>query len=143
MSQQQIALVRRKYEAWNRGDISAVIDLTEPDFQWVEPREIVGISGGRGRGGFARYLRGLFEVWEEYRWQPEEFRLVGDVLLVRVLEIGRGKLSGAYVQQRFVHLWTIRNGRSMRLERYIDEREALQRLTHLARPVAVPSPSPA
>ena len=132
MSHDDIALVRRKYEAWNRGDVSGLIELTHPDFQWVDPPEIVGATGGRGRREFANYLRSFFEVWEEFRWEPEEFRQAGDLLLVVVLESGRGKLSGARVEQRFVHVWTIRDGRPVRMERYVDEREALERAWALA-----------
>ena len=129
MSEGHIELVRRTYAAWNRGDISGLIELTHPDFQWVEPREIVGASGGRGRPGFERYLRSFSEVWQEFSWHPETFRHAGDLLLVVVREVGRGRLSGARVEQRLAHLWTIRNGRSVRMERYVDQRQALARLS--------------
>ena len=128
MCQENIELVRRKYEAWNRGDIATLIALTHPDFQWVEPPEIVGATDGSGREEYGRYLRSFYEVWEEFRWEPEDFRSAGDLLLVHVCEIGRGRLSGALVQQHFVHVWTIRDGRSVRMERYVDEREALARM---------------
>ncbi len=124
MCREHVELVRRKYEAWNRGDIETLIALTHPDFQWVEPPEIVGATNGSGRKEYERYLRSFYEVWEEFRWEPEEFRSAGDLLVVHVREIGRGKLSGALVQQRFVHVWTIRDGRSVRMERYVDQREA-------------------
>lgn len=128
MSHDDIEVIRRQYDAWNRGDISELIRLTHPDFRWVEPPEIVGAEGGAGRNEFEDYLRSFFEVWEEFRWEPREFQRAGELLLVTVFEVGRGRLSGALVGQLFVHVWEIRDGRSIRMERYVDERQALERV---------------
>jgi uncharacterized protein len=123
-----IELVRRGYEAWNRGDITAVTALAHRDFEWTNPPEIVGAHGGTGRDEFARYLRSISEVWDDFRCEPEEFRRVGDLLLVVVREGGRGKLSGAPVEHRLVHVWTFRDGKAVRLEGFVHTRDALQRL---------------
>ncbi len=119
-----IELLRRCYEAWNRGDIGTVLQATRPDFTWSAPEEIVGARGGRGRRQFERYLRGFSQVWDAFRCQPEEFRVHSDRVLVVVREEGRGRLSGARVQQRLVHVWTFRQGRASHLESHLLENRA-------------------
>ena len=50
------------------------------------------------------------------RDQPEEFLDAGDQGVVIYRAVGRGKGSGIAVERRNAHLWTIRDGRAVRLE---------------------------
>jgi hypothetical protein len=131
---EELELIRRGYDAWNRGDIRAVIDLTHPDFRWDDPPEIVGARGGKGRRAFERYLRSFAQVWDVLRCEPEEYWTAGELLLVVVTGGGRGKRSGAWVERRFFHVWTIRDGRAARMEGYVEEHDALERLKSARRP---------
>ena len=117
----QIRIVSRGYEALNRGDIPGVLELVHPDFEWSDPPDVVGARGGVGRGDFAAYLESLGQAWDEFRCEPEEFRIAGDALVVIVREGGRGKLSGATVEHRLVHVWRFREGRAVSLEAYAEE----------------------
>jgi ketosteroid isomerase-like protein len=121
-----IEAVSRGYEAWTRGDIESVLELVHRDFTWSGPPEVVGVPGGEGPDDFAHYLRSFSEAWDDFRCEPEEFRVVGDALLVVVREGGRGKLSGAVVEHRLVHVWRFEEGRVVSLQAYVDPREAVQ-----------------
>ena len=123
-----IDLVRRGYEALNRGDIASVVDLVHPEFEWTNPPEMVGSRGGTGRLEFGRYLRGLAETWDDFHCHPEEFHVAGDLLVVVVREGGRGTISGAPVDHRLVHVWTIHDGEATRLEVFVHTPDALERL---------------
>jgi len=125
-----IGIVSRGYEAWNRGDIAAVIELVHPDFAWSDPPEVVGARGGTGRSEFELYLRSIFEAWDDFRCEPQEFHVAGDALLVVVRERGRGKLSGASVEHRLLHIWRFREGRALRLQAFVDPRESGEGLYH-------------
>ena len=118
---ERIAAVSRGYDALNRGDIAAVLELVDPKFAWSDPPDVVGARGGIGRTDFAAYLRGLAEAWDEFRCEPEEFRIAGDALIVIVREGGRGRISGAMVEHRLVHVWRFRRGRAVSLEAYVEE----------------------
>ncbi len=123
-----VELVGGAYAAWNRGDVHRVLEITHSEFEWGDPPEIVDACEGRGRSAFECYLRKLGEIWDELRWEPEEFRTSGDLLLVAVTGAGRGRRSGAPVTARFFHLWTIRGSHAVRMEGYLDEGEARERL---------------
>jgi ketosteroid isomerase-like protein len=61
MSQENVEIVRRGYEAFNRGDIDGVVGLLAPDFEYVASGLVPGV-GGRGAGG----LRGFADTsWAE------------------------------------------------------------------------------
>jgi ketosteroid isomerase-like protein len=121
---EQIAIVSRGYDAFNRGDVDAVLELVHPEFAWSDPPDVVGVRGGIGRGDFAAYLRGLAEAFDEFYCKPQEFRIAGDALIVIVREGGRGKISGARVEHRLMHVWRFRHGRAVSLEAYAGEPRA-------------------
>src|SRR3954447_7131284 len=122
----QISVVSRGYAALNRGDIESALELVDPEFAWSDPPDVVGACGGRGRGEFARYLHGFFHAWDEFRCEPEQFRVAGDALLVVVREGGRGKLSGAVVEHRLIHVWRFREGRAVSLDSFVDPSDAVE-----------------
>ena len=123
-----VTLIRSGYAAWNRGDIDAVVAITDDDFEWVAPPDLVGARGGSGREDFATYLRSFSEVWDDFRCEPEQFWSAGDTVLVLVRETGRGKLSGARVHHHLVHVWTVRDGRVKRMEGHVERPDTLERL---------------
>jgi ketosteroid isomerase-like protein len=127
--QDQISVVSRGYAALNRGDIQSVLELVDPEFSWTDPPEVVGAAAGSGRRDFALYLAGFAQAWDEFRCEPEEFRRLGDALVVIVREGGRGKLSGAVVDHRLIHVWRFRGGMAVSLEAFVDSGEALESAT--------------
>jgi ketosteroid isomerase-like protein len=70
----------------------------------------------------------IAEVFDDYRMVPEEFIDAGsDQVLVFSREGGRGKGSGAEVQTHpTAHLWTIRDGKAIRMQSYWERTEALK-----------------
>jgi ketosteroid isomerase-like protein len=128
MQQNNVELVREAYAAWNSGDIDSVVAMADEDFEWLAPPDLVGARGGRGRDDFATYLRSFSEVWDDFRCEPQEFWSAGETVLVLVRETGCGKLSGARVHHHLVHVWTIRDGRTVRMESYVERPDTLERL---------------
>jgi ketosteroid isomerase-like protein len=49
----------------------------------------------------------------------------GDRVVVSVRHRGRGKISGVETDQAFAMLWTLRDGRAVRMEAYPTHAEAL------------------
>jgi ketosteroid isomerase-like protein len=121
-------IVKRGYDAWNRGDISAVLELVDPHFEWHEASEVPGGGDVYTREQFESYLRSLGRVWDDFRLEPQELYQAGDHVLVEVLELARGRASGVDVAQRFVHVWTLRGRRACRMRAYLEKGEALEAL---------------
>jgi ketosteroid isomerase-like protein len=58
-------------------------------------------------------------------WEAEDFIRVGDHVVVPFIARARGKGSDVEVEARWAHVWTMRDGRAIRLEGYIDPSQAM------------------
>jgi ketosteroid isomerase-like protein len=129
MSQENVEIMRRFYAAWLRRDSSELGTLDpeielhpDPEHKWVGIKPVY-----RGPDGVGEYMRTLYEAFEDY--QPEIERLIdaGDKVVTLAVESGRGRGSGAEVQSaRTAHVWTLRDGKAIRLDLYNDRADALK-----------------
>jgi uncharacterized protein len=126
MPQRNIEIVRRGYDAWNRGDMAGVLELVDPSFEWHEAQEVPGGVHVYTREQFESYLMSLERQWEMFRFETRELREVGDLVVADVLERARGRASGVEVTQPFVHVWTMRNARACRMRAYLDKGDAMR-----------------
>ena len=127
MSQQNVDRLRRAYDHFiRRGDFD--YDLLDPEIEWHGPKEFPDLAEPHyGHDGVRSYLAKINEALEDYRMTPEEFI---DVDATRVLvfsrEGGRGRGSQAAVETHpTAHLWTIRDGKAVRMQSYWERDEAL------------------
>ena len=128
MSRENVELIRRGYDLWAERGVPA-FEFLDPKVEWHGPREFPDLAGPYvGHDGVRRYLKQLFEVFEDYRMVPEEFiDAGGDQVLVFSREGGRGRGSGAEVQTNpTAHLWTLREGKVVRMDSYWDRSDALE-----------------
>jgi ketosteroid isomerase-like protein len=104
-------------------------EFIDPEIEWTGPREFPDLGETHhGYEGIASYVAKIAEAIDEYRMAPERFIDVGDDrVLVFSREGGRGKGSGAEVQTHLTaHLWTLKNGRAVRMQSYWERADALE-----------------
>jgi ketosteroid isomerase-like protein len=124
VSRDNIELARRAYEAFSRGDLQAALDFIDADVEIHEGQDLPDGGVYRRHQGFLANVSAWSEVFAELRFEPEDFVDAGDRLLVLVRVSGRGKASGAEFEQRQAHVWTVRDGKGVRLEFFSDRAEA-------------------
>jgi ketosteroid isomerase-like protein len=126
MSADDVELVRRNLEAFNRGDLPRVLEGLDPDVELVPARAVLEGSAYRGHEGFERFVADMAEDWEDFRPESDELRDLGGG---RVLVLGRfsarGKASGVEVSTPAVWLCDVRDGKVARVSFYTDEAAAL------------------
>ena len=117
-------VVRAVYEAINNRDYEAGFALLDDQFEWVEPEQ--GLLGGTHRGfdEIRRAIAAQLEVFDEFMIEPQEFHEYGDHVAVPIRQRARGGVSGAEVEIRIGHLWTVPNGRVIRLEVFAAREDA-------------------
>jgi ketosteroid isomerase-like protein len=108
-------LVQDLYEAINARDYDAGFALLDQDFEWLEPQTLLG-GDHRGFDEVRVELQAQLEVWDEFEIEPEEFHEVGDRVAVPIRQRARGGSSGAEVEIRIGHVWTVRDDKVIRLE---------------------------
>jgi len=128
MSEENVATIRRMYDAWLAQDIDAVFETfdegivlnPDPEATWVGVGEVY-----RGHDGVRRYMTAVYEAFEEYRPEVEKLIDAGDQVLTLAIEHGRGRESGIEVEaNRTAHVWTMREGKAVRLDLYLDREKA-------------------
>ena len=121
MSQQDVEIVRRGYDAFNRKDISAVLDLYDPQIEWIEA------GGGRSPAGIFHGPQSVAndvfatvpQNFDDFRAEPEQFIDAGEHIVV----VGRfrGKAtSGATLDAPFVHVNRMRNGKVVAFQNFVE-----------------------
>jgi hypothetical protein len=126
VSREDIELARRGYDAFNRGDMNDAFELFDSEIEWSEGTDVPEPQVYHGHDGVRRQQERFREAWESFSIEPEEFIEAGDRLVVLVKLVGRGKGSGIDVEARGAHVWTVRDGRAVRLEMYADPGRALE-----------------
>ena len=98
MSQENVEIVRRCLDGWNRGDFDAWMDSSHshPEIEWsseVTMRMEGSEAVFRGRDGLRKYWDEWHALWE-VRIDPTEIRDLGDTVLVIAQTRTRVEASG-------------------------------------------------
>jgi ketosteroid isomerase-like protein len=128
MSQQNVDIVRASWDAWSRGDMDALFEFYDPAVEWDMTHSYIPDMGVfHGHDGIREFFRELREFFAEYHAEPEQFIAADDSVVVRVKQAGRGKVSTVGVEMpTYWQLYTLRDGRAVRVAVYRDEAEALK-----------------
>jgi ketosteroid isomerase-like protein len=119
MSQENVEIVERIYEAWREAGSPLESGLLSPDIEWANPKEAVEPGTRRGIESFDAAVRSVADTFDA-RVEFEEFIDAGDKVLVIGTLHGAGRGSGAEVRRRQGYVWTIRDGKAVRFEWFND-----------------------
>jgi ketosteroid isomerase-like protein len=119
-------IAQRAFDAFNRGDIDAVLELCDPEIVILDPER----TGRRFEGpdGVREFFEEWLENWEEYRSEPVELAEAGDGMLVHARQTGKGRLSGIEINQDLFIAFRMRDGRFIEYRLYTEREDALASL---------------
>ena len=128
MSQENVEIVRRANEAFNRGDAEALYDLFAPD------AEVRDLSNAPDQPSVATGRINLREAWvlwtaafDQLRADIEEYTDEGDAVICNVRWHGQGKESGMLIDVHQFDLYELRGGKIVRgTLGFQSKREALE-----------------
>jgi ketosteroid isomerase-like protein len=126
MSQGNVEVVRKSIESFQRGDYAKAMEALDPDIEY----DLTHFPDGkvyRGHEGVREAFRIWIGTWEDYRQELDELIDAGDndvIALVR--EFGRGKASGIELERGTAGVWTLRNGKAVRIRFYERRETALE-----------------
>jgi uncharacterized protein len=128
---QDVAALKDAYEALNRGEADAALAVLEPDAEWCEHSTLPEAGTYRGREVIKEFLERFLESWNEFRQDIEQIVEGGDrvALVLRSSAVGKG--SGVEVESRYAHVWTMRDGRGLRVDTYDDLTAAIESVEEL------------
>ena len=128
MSQENVEIVRRSFEAWQNDDYETWIALQDADVEYLG-----SVERHLGQGIY-RGHKGASELWRVWRdevegfWiESEEIRILGDERILHLGKMGfRGSASGVKVDSQLALVITLRDGKIVRSTDFMSHAEALK-----------------
>jgi ketosteroid isomerase-like protein len=127
MSQENVDLVRRAVDAFNRRDLDAFVALTDDDVE-VIPRS-APLEGGdhyHGHDGVRRWLKDLFGVFTDFTTEVVEAHDLEDLTLALLRQRARGAGSHAPTEQSIWNVARWRRGKCIWWRAFDTRAEALE-----------------
>jgi ketosteroid isomerase-like protein len=115
---QNVEIVRR-FLAF---DVEEALTYADPDIVWNPIEE----SPTQGHDAVRASLERWKGEWDHYKLVPEEFVDRGDLVVVTVRLGGRGRASGVEIDARFYDVYTLRDGKIVRMDQFTERSEALE-----------------
>jgi len=120
-------IVASVYEAFQRGDVQALSRLLDPR---IQARQTPLLPWGGAYQGFQGMMRHVTKLLEHLDWRVEvdEYVEAGDHVIAIGASRGTIRASGKRFDVRLIHVWSLKDGKVVRFESYIDTPKMLQAL---------------
>jgi ketosteroid isomerase-like protein len=118
-------------EAYNRRDLDAVAIGFHPDLEYYPYREFVDAAlvepCYHGPSGYRTYIESTYEVWgADVRLEPTELIDLGDRFVLLADMPMRAQASGVPLAETYACVSTLKDGRVIRQQDFLDQAEALK-----------------
>ena len=111
----------RVYAAINARDRGAIKALSAPDI-------VVGttVEAYRGAEALLEWMDEGDDAFDDFTVELLGVEELAGHVLASMRQRGRGRVSGADVDHRFTHVWTLRDGRATRLQSFAQHDDAVR-----------------
>jgi ketosteroid isomerase-like protein len=126
-SLRQVAAVRDVGEAFNSGDLDRILAVIHPDFETTVPPQFSAEPDTyRGHDGIRRYFDSFGDAMTDISFQQEELQVVGPHVVLTLALTAKGRTTGIPVEQRLGQVWTVNDGKVIRIQNFASFAEALE-----------------
>ena len=116
MSRENVERVKRAFAALSKGDFEAALEHIDPSFEVDDRVAPEANPTERGPGALVTNLRTVTDAFGDLDWEAQEIVDLEDRVLVRVRLTARGKHSALPIDEEVGHVYTIENGKAVKLE---------------------------
>ena len=111
----------RIYAAINARDREAILALSGADIVVATT-----VEAYQGPGALLEWMEEGDDAFDDFTVELLEVEELAGHIVASMRQRGRGKASGAEVDHRFTHVWTLRDGRAIRLQSFAHRDEAVR-----------------
>ncbi len=116
MSQENVEIMRRLLDAWNRRDIEDILALTDPEAEYVNPPAAVEPGTRRGHDEIVAVMRKQWEAMPDGIQEIDRFVDRGDEIIT-VTRLSRTMPgSDARISSPVLISWKLRDGKIIRFK---------------------------
>ena len=124
MPQNNVEIARQAFEHFLR--------TGEPDWERIDPEvevydhDIPDAGTYRGHDGYANWVADWGAAWSDFSMEAERWIDAGDKVVFIFRMTAKGKGSGVEVKRRDAMVSTVRDGKTVRVDYYNNEAQALE-----------------
>ena len=126
VSEANVEVVKRVYEAAERNDLDAASSLLHPEIEFHTYTESPEAGVYRGRDEVRRYNEELFAQFESIRFEIEELVDIGDHVVVLSTQHAVPKGGRQEISVQMAEVWTLREGLMAERHSYASRAQALE-----------------
>jgi ketosteroid isomerase-like protein len=129
VSTKDVEIVRRSIEAFARGDLDALLAVSDPDVQWTLAADEPNPGTYRGHDGLRRFASDISEPWTDRlkgTMSFEAFIDCGDWVVVPWTARVHGRISGIPMELTETYAVQVEDGRIVRVDEYRTKAEAME-----------------
>ena len=126
MSQENVEIVRRVYDAVNRGDYETVETYLHPEIEFHTYARSPEAGVYRGKQSVREYNENLFAQFESIRFEVEQLVDAGDRVVIVTTQHAVPRGSGQEMNVHLAEVWTVRDGLLAERRSFTSRAEALE-----------------
>jgi uncharacterized protein len=126
MSQENVEIVRSGHEAFRDDGEEAIFKYLDADIDLTPVAELLDAETFHGHDGVRRYFQSMRDAFGDFGWEPQEFMDQGDHVIVATRFVAEGRGSGAPVEATVYNVWTLRQGKVVRVHGFLSRPQALE-----------------
>ncbi len=142
MSQENVQLVKRWFQLFDRGEMEAALQHVDPAIETIEGAELPGAARYLGHAGLAMAYDHWASQWDDFRMELQELIDAGGDVVAVTRHHGTGRASGAAVEADVAYVVTVEDGIPVSARQAFDQNGRLtdarieEQLSNLGREVA-------
>jgi ketosteroid isomerase-like protein len=118
-----VQVVQDLYAAFGRGDMAGMLALLDEDVDWYfngRPQDIPFAGHWQGHTRMADFFQTVTTTCDILEFGPDEVLIFGNHILSLGYERVRVKTTGREFESNWAHLFTVKEGRIIRLREFYD-----------------------
>jgi uncharacterized protein len=126
MSEENLEIVRRWIDAFNRGGVEEAIRFLDPEIEWTTTSAFLQAGTYEGHAGVRQFVRRATAEWEDLHVEPENLVDAADQVVVPLRITARVRQSGSPGVLKLVVLASLQGGVIVRVRSYMNTARALK-----------------
>ena len=128
MQDDTVEVVKAIYAAFATRDEDELVAHVDPTVTVHDRPQHPEASVHEGHEGFLSFTRTDWAAFDEVSYEPHEFVVRGEYVIVPITQRGKGKESAVGIEEDIVNVWKLRDGKCVEMRNYSTMDEALREI---------------